>query len=85
MGGSHDPILIVARGVGVAAGVPVAAAVFDAVSGGDARVEVVTPDGTRVVYYETFIVTESSFYNDHTGDLVMVNVDGSGAHQRDQV
>jgi nicotinate-nucleotide pyrophosphorylase (carboxylating) len=39
---------LVARAEGVAAGVPVAAAVFDAVSGGDAAVEVVTPDGTRV-------------------------------------
>jgi len=40
---------LVARGTGVAAGVPVAAAVFDAVSEGDADVVVVTPDGTRVV------------------------------------
>ncbi len=39
---------LVARGTGVAAGVPVAAAVFDAVSDGDAEVSVVTPDGTRV-------------------------------------
>jgi len=39
---------LVARATGVAAGVPVAAAVFDAVSEGDAEVEVVTPDGTRV-------------------------------------
>ena len=39
---------LVARGTGVAAGVPVAAAVFDAVSEGDAAVVVVTADGTRV-------------------------------------
>jgi nicotinate-nucleotide pyrophosphorylase (carboxylating) len=39
---------LVARGTGVAAGVPVAAAVFDAVSDGDAEVSVVTPDGARV-------------------------------------
>jgi nicotinate-nucleotide pyrophosphorylase (carboxylating) len=39
---------LVARGSGVAAGVPVAAAVFDAVSEGDAEIAVVTPDGTRV-------------------------------------
>jgi len=39
---------LVARGTGVAAGVPVAAAVFDIVSEGDAEVAVVTADGTRV-------------------------------------
>ncbi|MBI1378126.1 MAG: carboxylating nicotinate-nucleotide diphosphorylase [Frankiales bacterium] len=39
---------LVARGTGVAAGVPVAAAVFDAVSDGDAAVQVVTADGSRV-------------------------------------
>ncbi len=39
---------LVARGTGVAAGVPVASAVFDAVSEGDAGISVVTPDGTRV-------------------------------------
>ena len=40
--------LVVRGGGGVAAGVPVAAAVFDAVSEGDAEIAVVTPDGTRV-------------------------------------
>jgi len=40
---------LVARGAGVAAGVPVVAAVFDAVSEGHAEVVVVTADGTRVV------------------------------------
>jgi nicotinate-nucleotide pyrophosphorylase (carboxylating) len=39
---------LVARGTGVAAGVPVAAAVFDIVSEGDAGVVVVTADGARV-------------------------------------
>jgi nicotinate-nucleotide pyrophosphorylase (carboxylating) len=39
---------LVARGTGVTAGVPVAAAVFDIVSEGDADVAVVTGDGTRV-------------------------------------
>lgn len=39
---------LVARGTGVAAGVPVAVAVFDAVSEGDAEIQVVTADGTRV-------------------------------------
>jgi nicotinate-nucleotide pyrophosphorylase (carboxylating) len=39
---------LVARGTGVTAGVPVAAAVFDIVSDGDADIAVVTPDGTRV-------------------------------------
>ena len=39
---------LVVRGSGVSAGAPVAAAVFDAVSEGDATVSVVTPDGTRV-------------------------------------
>lgn len=39
---------LVVRGTGVAAGVPVAAAVFDVVSTGDAAVRVVTPDGSRV-------------------------------------
>jgi len=39
---------LVARAAGVAAGVPVAAAVFDAVSDGDAEVAVVAADGTRV-------------------------------------
>jgi nicotinate-nucleotide pyrophosphorylase (carboxylating) len=39
---------LVARASGVVAGVPVAAAVFDIVSEGDAVVQVVTVDGTRV-------------------------------------
>jgi len=39
---------LVARGTGVAAGVPVAAAVFDAVSEGDADVALVALDGARV-------------------------------------
>ncbi len=39
---------LVARGTGVTAGVPVAAAVFDIVSEGDAEVAVVTGDGARV-------------------------------------
>jgi nicotinate-nucleotide pyrophosphorylase (carboxylating) len=40
---------LVARGTGVTAGVPVAAAVFDLVSEGDADIAVVTGDGARVV------------------------------------
>jgi len=39
---------LVARGTGVLAGVPVAAAVFDAVSEGDADIVVVRPDAARV-------------------------------------
>jgi nicotinate-nucleotide pyrophosphorylase (carboxylating) len=39
---------LVARRAGTVAGVPVAAAVFDVVSGGDAQVSLVVPDGTRV-------------------------------------
>jgi nicotinate-nucleotide pyrophosphorylase (carboxylating) len=39
---------LVARGTGVAAGIPVAAAVFDVVSDGDAQVTVVREDGARV-------------------------------------
>jgi nicotinate-nucleotide pyrophosphorylase (carboxylating) len=39
---------LVARGTGVTAGVPVAAAVFDIVSEGDADIAVVTGDGARV-------------------------------------
>jgi nicotinate-nucleotide pyrophosphorylase (carboxylating) len=39
---------LVARGAGVAAGIPVAAAVFDVVSDGDAQLTVVSSDGTRV-------------------------------------
>ncbi|MGD9954895.1 MAG: carboxylating nicotinate-nucleotide diphosphorylase [Candidatus Nanopelagicales bacterium] len=39
---------LVVRGTGVSAGAPVAAAVFDTVSGGNATVMVVTPDGSRV-------------------------------------
>jgi nicotinate-nucleotide pyrophosphorylase (carboxylating) len=39
---------LVARGTGVTAGVPVAAAVFDIVSEGDAEIAVVTGDGARV-------------------------------------
>ena len=39
---------LVARGTGVAAGIPVAAAVFDVVSDGDAQVAVVREDGARV-------------------------------------
>lgn len=40
---------LVTRGAGVAAGIPVAAAVFDVVSDGDAQISVVSSDGTRVV------------------------------------
>ena len=40
---------LVTRGAGVIAGIPVAAAVFDAVSEGDAHVTIVMPDGARVV------------------------------------
>lgn len=40
---------LVARAAGVVAGIPVAAAVFDVVSEGDAAVEVVAADGVRVV------------------------------------
>jgi nicotinate-nucleotide pyrophosphorylase (carboxylating) len=39
---------LVTRGTGVVAGIPVAAAVFDIVSGGDAAVRVVSGDGARV-------------------------------------
>jgi nicotinate-nucleotide pyrophosphorylase (carboxylating) len=39
---------LVARRPGTVAGIPVAAAVFDVVSGGDAQVSLVVPDGTRV-------------------------------------
>ena len=39
---------LVARGAGVAAGAPVAAAVFAEVCGSDAAITIVTPDGTRV-------------------------------------
>jgi len=39
---------LVARGTGVTAGIPVAAAVFDIVSEGDADIAVVTGDGARV-------------------------------------
>jgi nicotinate-nucleotide pyrophosphorylase (carboxylating) len=39
---------LVARGAGVAAGAPVAAAVFTEVCGSDAAITIVTPDGTRV-------------------------------------
>jgi nicotinate-nucleotide pyrophosphorylase (carboxylating) len=47
-GDQRSTLDLVVRGAGVAAGVPVAAAVFDAVSEGDAEVVVVTADGTRV-------------------------------------
>lgn len=40
---------LVTRGAGVAAGIPVAAAVFDVVSDGDAQISVVSSDCTRVV------------------------------------
>jgi nicotinate-nucleotide pyrophosphorylase (carboxylating) len=46
--GQRSTMDLVARGSGVVAGVPVAAAVFDLVSGGDAVVDVRIPDGTRV-------------------------------------
>ena len=46
--GQRSTMDLVARGSGVVAGVPVAAAVFDLVSGGDAVVDVRSLDGTRV-------------------------------------
>jgi nicotinate-nucleotide pyrophosphorylase (carboxylating) len=44
----HSVMDLVARGSGVVAGIPVAAAVFDIVSAGSANVEIVAVDGDRV-------------------------------------
>jgi nicotinate-nucleotide pyrophosphorylase (carboxylating) len=54
---------LVARRPGTVAGIPVAAAVFDVVSGGDAQVSLVVPDGTRVEA-DTVLLTASGATRD---------------------
>jgi nicotinate-nucleotide pyrophosphorylase (carboxylating) len=44
----HSVLDLVARGSGVVAGIPVAAAVFDIVSAGSANIEIISVDGDRV-------------------------------------
>lgn len=65
---------LVVRGVGVSAGAPVAAAVFDAVSGGDAAVSVVTPDGTRVSHGDILVTARGRTRDLLTAERTALNL-----------
>lgn len=42
----------------------------------------ISPDGSRVIYYQTMLLSDSNYYADHTGDMIMVDAgdtDGSSA------
>jgi hypothetical protein len=44
----------------------------------------ISPDGSKVVYYETMLLSDSNYYTDHTGDMLMVDADdtdGSSARR----
>jgi hypothetical protein len=44
----------------------------------------ISPDGTRVLYYETMTLSDSNYYADHTGDMMIVDAsdtDGSSARR----
>jgi hypothetical protein len=43
----------------------------------------ISPDGTRVLYYETMTLSDSNYYADHTGDMMIVDAsDTDGLHRR---
>ena len=65
---------LVTRAAGVAAGVPVAAAVFDAVSEGDAEVVVVTADGTRVAPGDVLLTVTGRTRDLLTGERTALNL-----------
>ncbi len=42
----------------------------------------ISPDGSKVIYYQTILLSDSNYYADHTGDMMMVeadDTDGSSA------
>jgi hypothetical protein len=44
----------------------------------------ISPDGTRVLYYQTLLLSDSNYYTDHTGDMMIVDADdadGSSAQR----
>ncbi len=65
---------LVVRGTGVSAGAPVAAAVFDAVSGGDATVSVVTPDGTHVGHGDVLVTAQGRTRDLLTAERTALNL-----------
>ncbi len=65
---------LVVRGTGVLAGAPVAAAVFDAVSDGDATVSVVTPDGTRVGHGDILVTAQGRTRDLLTAERTALNL-----------
>lgn len=41
----------------------------------------ISPDGSKVLYYETFILTDNTYYDDHTGDMMIIDADGSNVRK----
>ena len=65
---------LVARGTGVVAGIPVAAAVFDAVSGGDAVVTAVRADGARVEHGDVLLTVSGRTRDLLTAERTALNL-----------
>jgi nicotinate-nucleotide pyrophosphorylase (carboxylating) len=65
---------LVTRGAGVVAGIPVAAAVFDAVSDGDALVSIVRADGARVVPGDVLLTVTGRTRDLLTGERTALNL-----------
>ena len=65
---------LVTRGYGVVAGIPVAAAVFDSVSGGDAEISIVAADGTRVAPGDVLLTISGRTRDLLTGERTALNL-----------
>jgi nicotinate-nucleotide pyrophosphorylase (carboxylating) len=65
---------LVARAAGSVAGIPVAAAVFDVVSGGDAQVVVVSEDGARVARGDVLLTVSGRTRDLLTGERTALNL-----------
>jgi nicotinate-nucleotide pyrophosphorylase (carboxylating) len=65
---------LVTRATGVVAGIPVAAAVFDAVSDGDAEIAIVTADGARVSPGDVLLTVSGRTRDLLTGERTALNL-----------
>ncbi len=45
------------------------------VAGRDHIAPLLSPDGQQVLYYETFVLSDATFYADHIGDMMLIDVD----------
>lgn len=45
------------------------------VSGRDHLGPLISPDGTRVLYYDTIFLTDANYYADHSGNMMVVDID----------